>query len=82
MIFPVFEIPNWAARLVVILLLLCFPVALVLSWAYKLTLEGIKRTEEVAPHASITHRTGQGDKSVNVLARHHEHVRLTGGVAR
>ncbi len=58
-IFPVFEIPNWAARLVVILLLLCFPVALVLSWAYKLTPEGIKRTEEVAPHASITHRTGR-----------------------
>jgi TolB-like protein/Tfp pilus assembly protein PilF len=58
-VFPVFEIPNWAPRLVVILLLLGLPVALVLAWAYELTPEGIRRTEEVAPEESITRRTGR-----------------------
>ncbi len=58
-VFPVFEIPGWAARLVVILLLLGFPVALILAWAYELTPEGLKRTEEVAPHESITRTTGR-----------------------
>ncbi len=60
-VFPVFDIPNWAPRLVVILLLLGFPVALVLSWAYELTPEGIKRTEEVAPPSRS--RAGPGGSS-------------------
>src|SRR5881394_705446 len=46
-IFPVLEIPNWCVRLVVILLLLGFPIAMILTWAYELTPEGIKRTEDV-----------------------------------
>ncbi|HEY1582007.1 MAG TPA: hypothetical protein VGF73_02785 [Chthoniobacterales bacterium] len=58
-VFPFFDIPNWAVRLVVVLLLLGFPVALVLAWLFELTPEGIKRTDEVAPHKSIRHRTGQ-----------------------
>jgi len=48
-IFPVLEIPNWCVRLVVVLLLLGFPVAMILAWAYELTPEGIKRTEDVVP---------------------------------
>src|SRR4051812_7627281 len=48
-VFPFFDIPNWAIRMVVILLLLGFPVALVLAWAYELTPEGIKLTDEVEP---------------------------------
>jgi TolB-like protein len=44
-IFPFFEIPNWAVRLVVLLLILGFPIALVLAWAFELTPEGLKRTE-------------------------------------
>src|SRR5881398_3575953 len=44
-IFPFFEIPNWAVRLVVLLLVIGFPVALILAWAFELTPEGIKRTE-------------------------------------
>ncbi len=46
-IFPVFEIPNWGARLVIVVLALGFPVALVLAWAYELTPEGLKPTEQV-----------------------------------
>jgi len=44
-IFPFFEIPNWAVRLVVLLLIIGFPVALILAWAFELTPEGIKRAE-------------------------------------
>jgi TolB-like protein len=45
--FPFFEIPNWAVRLVILVVLLGFPVALVLAWAFELTPEGVKRTEDV-----------------------------------
>jgi TolB-like protein/Tfp pilus assembly protein PilF len=44
-IFPFFEIPNWVVRLVVLLLVIGFPVAMILAWAFELTPEGIKRTE-------------------------------------
>jgi TolB-like protein len=44
-IFPFFEIPNWAVRLVVLLLVIGFPVAMILAWAFELTPEGLKRTE-------------------------------------
>src|SRR4030095_13394916 len=58
-VFPFFQIPNWAVRLVVLLLIIGFPVALILAWAFELTPEGIKRTEEVAPNELIRHRTGR-----------------------
>ena len=43
--FPVLEIPNWAIKLVIALALLGFPIALILTWAFELTPEGIKLTE-------------------------------------
>src|SRR6186997_1809048 len=49
-VFPFFEVPNWAVRLVVVLLALGFPVALILAWAFELTPQGIKRTKDVAPN--------------------------------
>jgi len=58
-VFPFFEIPNWAIRLVVLLLIIGFPVALVFAWAFELTPEGIKRTEDVDPSQSATRRTGR-----------------------
>src|SRR3954451_5026527 len=58
-VFPFFEIPNWAVRLVVILLILGFPIAMVLSWAFEITPEGIKRESEVTPNESIAHHTGR-----------------------
>jgi TolB-like protein/Tfp pilus assembly protein PilF len=44
-VFPFFEIPNWCIRLVVLLILIGFPIALVIAWAFELTPEGLKRTE-------------------------------------
>jgi TolB-like protein/cytochrome c-type biogenesis protein CcmH/NrfG len=46
-VFPIFEIPNWASRLTVLAIIIGFPVALVIAWAFELTPEGIKRTEDV-----------------------------------
>jgi TolB-like protein/Flp pilus assembly protein TadD len=58
-IFPFFEIPDWAVRLVVLLLIIGFPVALILAWAFELTPEGIKRTEfaDELPKKSARSRT-------------------------
>src|SRR5438477_7446940 len=45
-VFPFFEIPNWGVRLAVLLIVVGFPIALVIAWAFELTPGGIKRTEE------------------------------------
>ena len=44
-VFPFLEIPNWAIRLVIMLIAIGFPIALVIAWAFELTPEGLKRTE-------------------------------------
>jgi len=44
-VFPFFEIPNWTVRLVVLLIVIGFPIALIIAWAFELTPKGLKRTE-------------------------------------
>src|SRR5438874_1055595 len=51
--FPVLEIPNWAIKLVIALVLLGLPIALVIAWAFEMTPEGLKRTENVSPDEKI-----------------------------
>ena len=46
-VFPFLEIPNWVVRLVIALVAVGFPIALVIAWAFELTPEGLKRTEDV-----------------------------------
>jgi TolB-like protein/Flp pilus assembly protein TadD len=46
-VFPVFDIPNWVIRLIVLLIIIGLPIALVLAWMFELTPQGIKRTEDV-----------------------------------
>src|SRR5882724_9225384 len=53
-VFPAWELPNWTLRLVVVLLLIGFPIALILSWAYDVTAQGIRATPTVS--APGTHR--------------------------
>src|SRR5467141_643073 len=67
-IFPFFEIPNWAVRLVVLVIMIGFPVALILAWAFELTPEGIKRTEDVRPNESIKRKTGHRFSTVVIVA--------------
>ncbi|SRR6266540_1086477 len=45
-VFPVFDIPNWIVRLIVLLIVIGFPIALVIAWGFELTPEGLLRTEE------------------------------------
>ena len=44
-VLPVFDIPNWVIRLIVVLVIIGLPVALSLAWAFEITPEGIKRTD-------------------------------------
>ena len=44
-VFPVFDVPNWAIRSMVLLIVIGLPIALVLAWTFELTPQGIKRTE-------------------------------------
>jgi len=53
-VFPAWELPNWTLRLVVVILLIGFPIALILAWAYDVTAQGIRATPAVS--ASGTHR--------------------------
>jgi TolB-like protein/Tfp pilus assembly protein PilF len=56
---PALSLPGWSVRLVAFLLILGFPVALILSWAYELTPEGVKRSKTVPLAHSITRVTGR-----------------------
>ena len=58
-VFPFLEIPNWAIRLVIMLIVIGFPIALVIAWAFELTPEGLKRTEDVDLNKSIRRKTGR-----------------------
>ena len=51
--FPAWELPNWALRLVIVLLLIGFPVALILAWAFDITSQGIKTTPTLAPRPQL-----------------------------
>jgi len=72
-VFPFFEIPTWAVRLIIIGLVLGFPVALLLSWAFDLTPSGIKRTDDIeeakvpAPVAIAKPQVPPPEKSIAVL---------------
>jgi len=52
--FPAWDLPSWALRLVIVLLLLGFPIALILAWAYDITAQGVRATR--APTAPGSHR--------------------------
>ncbi len=45
-LFPVFDVPNWIVRVIVVLIVIGFPIALVLAWAFEITPEGLKRAED------------------------------------
>ena len=51
-LFPVFGAPGWIAKVVITLVALGLPIALVIAWAFELTPEGLKRTDEAPPGAA------------------------------
>ncbi len=58
-VLPVFEAPDWIAQVFTFFILLGFPLALILSWAYEITPEGIKLERNITAGESITHVTGR-----------------------
>jgi TolB-like protein/Tfp pilus assembly protein PilF len=56
---PAFEAPLWILKVVILVLIIGFPVALFFAWAFELTPEGLKRTEDVDLTESIRRRTGR-----------------------
>ena len=68
-VFPFFEIPNWAVRLVVLVFCLGFPIAVILAWIFDITPQGIRKTDEIGAEQK---RTSVGEtqirqKSIAVL---------------
>ena len=57
--FPALLLPEWTTSMLVAFLLLGFPISIIFAWAYEVTPDGIKRTEDVVPDESITDATGQ-----------------------
>jgi len=57
--FPELRLPEWSITMLVIFLLLGFPLAVILAWAFELTPEGIKRSDDVASGESISASTGR-----------------------
>ena len=58
-LFPVFGIPDWGIRFLVIVFALGFVPAVIISWAYEITSEGLKREKDVVRDDSITHVTAK-----------------------
>lgn len=56
---PALLLPDWVDRVVTVFLLIGFPIVLIFAWAFELTPEGIKKTRDVDPDASITRHTGK-----------------------
>src|SRR5256886_2506465 len=68
-VFPPFEVPNWAERLVIVAIMLGFPVALVLGWLFDFTRHGIIRTADLSSEARIevSPPADSREKSIAVL---------------
>ena len=67
-LFPTFEAPPWVMKVFVTAVILGFPVALILAWAFELTPEGIKRAEEVTTQKSKIPKAGRKWTTIIVVA--------------
>src|SRR6202011_2621580 len=56
-VFPVFDVPNWIIRLIVLLIIIGLPIALALAWSFEVTPEGMKRTETADAMPAATRET-------------------------
>src|SRR5437667_3704688 len=64
--FPAFDAPSWAMKIFIIVIAFGFPVALIFSWAFEITPEGIKLESEIEPNKSIARRTGRKIVAVTI----------------
>jgi TolB-like protein/Flp pilus assembly protein TadD len=66
-LFPTFDAPPWAMKVLVVLIALGLPAALIFSWAFEITAEGIVRESEVEADESITHHTGRKIVAITIV---------------
>ena len=67
-VLPTFGTPAWVLKMLIVLFVLCFPVALILAWAFELTREGVRRTESAdSPEARPAHAHHSAGKKLNAL---------------
>src|SRR5436190_3803517 len=64
---PAFDAPPWVMKTFIMVIIFGFPVALVLSWAFEITPEGIKLESEIAPNESIKRQTGRKIVGITVV---------------
>ena len=64
--FPAFDAPPWVMKIFIIVIIFGFPVALIFSWAFEITPEGIKLESEIEPSKSIKRRTGRKIVAVTI----------------
>src|SRR5215510_13056105 len=64
---PTFDAPPWVMKVLVVLIALGFPAALIFSWAFEITPEGIKLESEIAASESITRKTGRKIVGITVV---------------
>jgi hypothetical protein len=68
-VFPAWELPNWSLRLVIVLLLIGFPIALILAWAYDITPQGIQGTPTTpGAHRQLKRTRGNCERLAHHLA--------------
>src|SRR5258706_13113245 len=58
-VLPMFGTPEWLPRTIVVLLAIGFVPAVIFSWVFELTPEGLQRDEDVAPEKSMAPQTGR-----------------------
>jgi TolB-like protein/predicted Zn-dependent protease len=63
---PAFDAPSWLMKAFIIVIIFGFPVALIFSWAFEITPEGIKLESEIEPSKSIARRTGRKIVAVTI----------------
>jgi adenylate cyclase len=56
---PILNLPDWFSKVVLVLLIIVFPITILMTWAFELTPEGIKKTKDIDVEQSILKSTGQ-----------------------
>jgi TolB-like protein len=64
--FPAFDAPSWVMKIFIVVIIFGFPVALIFSWAFEITPEGIKLESEIEQSKSIARRTGRKIVAVTI----------------
>jgi TolB-like protein/Tfp pilus assembly protein PilF len=67
-VLPTFHAPDWVAQIFVALVVLGFPIALVLAWAFEITPQGVKLESEIPPNESSTRKTGRRIVGLTIVA--------------